>query len=236
MQEQAEAENERPFAYKRERRQSKGYQGLIQKEPVTKSPFRQSISHPGSGSQPPLPSLPTVPTQDKDSREGSPSPTRSSLVSRRLHGPRFSGAGAEGKRQRRKTVTFDEQCDVVEFDVEECEEDPFIDDDDDMEMDEIEMEDTQADDVQHQDEQQSYHTDLEHEHEHERDGQGTEDSFESVALGEADDSITGMVNSMLNNTSTHITDISTPPLTPSLPADLSIRYRRRCPTRPESSL
>lgn len=222
MQEQVEAENERPFAYKRERRQSKGYQGLIQKEPVTRSPFRQSLSHSGSGPQPPLPALPPMQTQSKETQEGSPSPTRSSLVSRRLHGPRFSGAGAEGKRKRRKTVTFDEECDVVEFDVEECE-DPFIDDDEDEDEDDIQLQDMQADDVQHQAEDLPYHNDLEHEHEHEpeRDDQGAEDSFESVALGEADDSITGMVNSMLNNTNAHITNMSTPPLTPSLPADLS---------------
>jgi hypothetical protein len=46
----------------------------------------------------------------------SPSPGRSSLVSKRLHGPRPSGGG---RRERRKTVGFDERCDVVEFDCEE---------------------------------------------------------------------------------------------------------------------
>jgi len=66
---QEQAENERPFAYKHERRQLKGYQGLIQKEPVTKSPFRQSIS--GSGLEAPLPSSPSMPTQVKDLREAS---------------------------------------------------------------------------------------------------------------------------------------------------------------------
>ncbi|KAJ6568298.1 hypothetical protein DFH09DRAFT_433162 [Mycena vulgaris] len=71
MHDQAEAENDRPFPFKREHRQSKGFQGLIQMEPVTKSPFR-------------------------------------------LHGPRLSG-----RRERRKTVTFDERCDVVEFDRDE---------------------------------------------------------------------------------------------------------------------
>src|SRR5947209_8205306 len=35
-----QAENERPLAFKRERRQSKAYQGLLEKEPVTKSPFK----------------------------------------------------------------------------------------------------------------------------------------------------------------------------------------------------
>ncbi|KAJ7729509.1 hypothetical protein DFH07DRAFT_781904 [Mycena maculata] len=98
---QAEAENDRPFAYKRERRQSKTFQGLIQKEPVTKSPFRQH-----QDPVPPTPSRIPVPAI--------PSPARSSLVSKRMHGPRLSG-----RRERRKTVTFDERCDVVEFDRDE---------------------------------------------------------------------------------------------------------------------
>lgn len=129
MHEQAENENERPFAYKRERRQSKGYQGLIQKEPVTKSPFKQRTStedHP----LPPVPPLTRMPipsfappsaSRIPTPRSSNPSPTRSSLVSRRMHGPRLSG-----KRERRKTVTFDERCNVVEFDREEGEsDDPF---------------------------------------------------------------------------------------------------------------
>jgi hypothetical protein len=37
-----------------------------------------------------------------------------------MHGPRLSGGG--GRRGRRKTVTFDERCDVVEFDREETDE------------------------------------------------------------------------------------------------------------------
>ncbi|KAJ7502909.1 hypothetical protein B0H11DRAFT_1986905 [Mycena galericulata] len=99
---QAEAENDRPFAYKRERRQSKGFQGLIQKEPVTKSPFRQL-------EDPPVP-----PTTSRIPVPAAASPARSSLVSKRMHGPRLSG-----RRERRKTVTFDERCDVVEFDRDE---------------------------------------------------------------------------------------------------------------------
>lgn len=135
MHEQAENENERPFALKRERKQSKTYQGLIQKEPVTKSPFRQDRS---SSSDPPLPPIPTStsPLPDSDlpadmetesssqlqpyavhspTKISTPvsrgaTPTRSSLVSKRLHGPRLTG-----KRERRKTVTWDECCDVVEI-------------------------------------------------------------------------------------------------------------------------
>jgi len=126
MHEQAENENERPFSFKRERRQSKGYQDLIQKEPVTKSPFRQRT--PSAEEQPPTQprldpriSVPPAPpcltasthTSYTNSRM---SPGRSSLVSKRMHGPRGSNTG---RRERRKTVTFDERCDVVEFDREE---------------------------------------------------------------------------------------------------------------------
>lgn len=133
MHEQAETENERPFSLKRERKQSKGLQGLIQKEPVTRSPFKQRVS--SAEEQPPLPPpsplpIPRVtapsftPTLDRESlvpvvASSAPitgaSPARSSLISRRMHGPRLSG----GRRERRKTVTFDERCDVVEFDREE---------------------------------------------------------------------------------------------------------------------
>ncbi|KAJ7496992.1 hypothetical protein FB451DRAFT_1120099 [Mycena latifolia] len=109
---QAEAENDRPFAYKRERRQSKGFQGLIQMEPVTKSPFRQLDDHPPP-ERPPPPPVPPTPSRIPVPASG-PSPARSSLVSKRMHGPRLSG-----RRERRKTVTFDERCDVVEFDRDE---------------------------------------------------------------------------------------------------------------------
>lgn len=58
-------------------------------------------------------------------RSLSPSP-KSSLVSpKRLHGPRSlsaSPASDPSKRQRRKTVTFDERCDVLEFDQDEVSE------------------------------------------------------------------------------------------------------------------
>ena len=129
MHEQAENENERPFSFKRERRQSKGYQDLIQKEPVTKSPFRQRT--PSAEEQPPTPSLhghldprisvPSVSSSLTASTHtfytnSHVSPGRSSLVSKRMHGPRGSNIG---RRERRKTVTFDERCDVVEFDREE---------------------------------------------------------------------------------------------------------------------
>jgi hypothetical protein len=126
--EQAENENEHPFALKRERRQSKGFQNLIEKDPVTFK-LRQPTS---SGTRPssslipvpltrtPLasytPSSTSIQLPALLSAHPPPSPSRSSLVSKRLHGPHLSGGG---KRERRKTVGFDERCDVVEFDREE---------------------------------------------------------------------------------------------------------------------
>ncbi|KAF7375860.1 PH domain-containing protein [Mycena sanguinolenta] len=110
---QAEAENDRPFAYKRERRQSKTFQGLLQKEVVTKSPFRQQEGYIPHDPPPVLP-VPPTPSRIPVPSTAGPSPGRSSLVSRRMHGPRLSG-----RRERRKTVTFDERCDVVEFDRDE---------------------------------------------------------------------------------------------------------------------
>jgi hypothetical protein len=117
-----QAENERPLAVKRERKQSKVFQGLIEKEPVTKSPFRriqadltpgrdpqrEPISQPEFSPQKLLPSTALRVTPNS-------TPTKSALVSKRLHGPRLSGASRQ-KRIARKTVTWNEDCDVVEFD------------------------------------------------------------------------------------------------------------------------
>ncbi|KAG6831754.1 hypothetical protein H0H92_007906 [Tricholoma furcatifolium] len=165
---QGEDENDRPFALKRERKQSKTFQGLIQREPVTKSPFKQQATtsaeeRPLSPPPPLVHLLPTAPavtpspsyltssTLPPSSSLTPPaavsvpktgvSPGRSSLVSRRMHGPRLDG-GNQSRRQRRKTVTWDEKCDVVEIsgdehdtdsesvgeqmDQEEPEDDPFF--------------------------------------------------------------------------------------------------------------
>lgn len=133
MHEQAELENERPFALKRERRQSKAFQGLIEKEPVTNSPFRRPQ---GARSPiqmpPPVPSIPTyvppsnnlvsTPEAPRPHPPSNASPVRSSLISRRMHGPRLSGGG---RRERRKTVTFDECLDVVEISEEEADSDEW---------------------------------------------------------------------------------------------------------------
>jgi hypothetical protein len=131
---QAEAENDRPlFAYKRDRKQSKGFQGLVEKEPVTKSPFRQQTLPP-----PPPPSkdvdrtAASTPPVEQQQPTSTTNPPRSSLVSKRLHGPRLSGGGGHGgghgggagrKIRRKKFVHFDETCDVVEYDVEDDGED-----------------------------------------------------------------------------------------------------------------
>ena len=132
--EQTEHENERLFVLKRERKQSKDFQNLIEKESVTKSPseLRQRTSTDTRPSSSPIPvPLTRTPlasfTPSTTSRQSpashpppaispGPSPGRSSLVSKRVHGPHPSGGG---NRERRKAVGFDERCDVVEFDPEE---------------------------------------------------------------------------------------------------------------------
>src|SRR5262249_49435564 len=58
--EQAESENDRPFAYKRDRKQSKGFQGLIEKEPVTNSPFRLQPSRDENHQLSPAPASPVL--------------------------------------------------------------------------------------------------------------------------------------------------------------------------------
>ncbi|KAH6914354.1 hypothetical protein BKA70DRAFT_1558314 [Coprinopsis sp. MPI-PUGE-AT-0042] len=141
LHEGSEIESERPFAYKRDRKQSKTFEGLLQKEAVTKSPFRRSATVDEGRSTPPVtrprPHSSYIPESTPEPEhmavpqqlpERGPSPGRSVLVSRRMHGPRLSGSG---RRERRKTVTFDERCDVVEFDRdEESDEDVFVSDED----------------------------------------------------------------------------------------------------------
>ncbi|KAF7315210.1 PH domain-containing protein [Mycena indigotica] len=120
MHDQAEAENDRPFAFKRERRQSRTYQGLMQKEPVTKSPFRQDSQPPPA----PIPPVPPTPSRIPVMATTSASPVRSSLVSKRMHGPRGSNTSRERREERK--VTFNEACDVVEFDLESEEEEELV--------------------------------------------------------------------------------------------------------------
>ena len=120
-------ENERPLGFKR--RQSKGFQDLIEREPVSKSPFRRPTSPDEDPFPPPPPPPKVVLTSHLPTPSSSASPGRSSLVSKRFHGPRLIGHDVP-KRQRRKTVTFDETCDVVTFERDDSpDSDVFSDDD-----------------------------------------------------------------------------------------------------------
>ncbi|TDL23072.1 hypothetical protein BD410DRAFT_769511 [Rickenella mellea] len=190
---QAEAETAhrtRELGFKR--RQSKAFQHIIEKEPVTKSPFRQRVvSPPAPGAAVPIPitlprhnlssfnmntdddttsidseaskenkysykhdvfdSPPPVPPPKDKTTEMSPlrpltpqhqrnsaspmpssfqiSPTRSSLVSKkRLLGPRsrsVSNSPSDTPTRRERRVTFNERCNVVEFDRESHEDVSF---------------------------------------------------------------------------------------------------------------
>jgi hypothetical protein len=86
---QSHMENEQPLGSKR--RQSKGFQGLIEKEPITKSPFL----HPAAPVEDPFPS-PSPPQKvllisHLPTPTSSASPGRSSLVTKHLLGPRLIG-------------------------------------------------------------------------------------------------------------------------------------------------
>ncbi|KAJ7129014.1 hypothetical protein C8R43DRAFT_1026865 [Mycena crocata] len=213
---QAEAENDRPFALKRERRQSKTFQGLIQKEPVTKSPFRTQSQAEDAPPVPQMPPVPPTPSRIPVPATG-PSPARSSLVSKRMHGPRLSG-----RRERRKTVTFDERCDVVEFDRDE-EDGPFDDSGDEYGEPEGHEEDEEDDDP---------FSAPDHQQEGQHHQQPEESSYESIDLSDAatvgdgshlpdtpmpmldldpDTSITGLVDAMFFAPNA---GQSTPPPTP----------------------
>ncbi|RDX41409.1 hypothetical protein OH76DRAFT_1489500 [Lentinus brumalis] len=175
----SQAENEKPLGFKR--RQSRAFQGLLQKEPVTKSPFRRNSE---STDEPPPPVPPKVrPKSLPPSYIPVPSPMRGVLSSpRKMHGPRKSG---EPLLPRRKTVTFDERCDVLEFDV-----------------DKVGIADVSFDEDGYgygfscegggEDEE-----DEEDDDEDEDEDAAMEDSFEDSIDPIANDSITGMVESML---------------------------------------
>lgn len=93
---------------------------------VPSKPLQISTEAPPSPRQ--LPPTPTTPPRlSRHSgvpwTTNTPSP-RSNLVSKRFHGPRSPAASPASelgstKRRRRKTVTFDERCDVLEFDRDE---------------------------------------------------------------------------------------------------------------------
>lgn len=246
MHEMGDDENDRPFASKRERTQSKTFQGLIEKEPVTKSPFRSHQFAPVSNTRaarpspavPPLPSsIPTthtstpprpsqLPTPSTQTNKG-PSPGRSALVSRRMHGPRLSG----GPKIERRKVTFHERCDVLEFDRDES-----------MEYDENAVEDEEDDDpnTSHESNNDLFYPspqNIIHDH-HDHDMQD-DLSYESIQLSDSgvnpigpsllsdpDASITGIVEQMFFSNAPSLADISvtsnpdTPTKHGDLPTDL----------------
>ena len=177
---QSHVENERPLGFRR--RQSKGFQDLIEKEPVTKSPFL----HPASPMEDPFPPPPPPPkvlhTSHLPTPTSSASPGRPSLVSKRLHGPRLIGHD-DPKRQRRKTVKFVETCDVLTFERDDSLEEELFSDDND------------GDYVQ------------------------TVDYDEPVGGVEANDSITGLVDSMIQDARGN-SDPQTPSMDRSLPPEI----------------
>lgn len=192
-----QAENEHPMGFKR--RQSKGLQGLYQKEPVTKSPFRRIPDH--ETPEPPLPPPPRI------DRQSTASPTRPSLVTKRFHGPRMVGFNLSAAgRARRKTVSFDERCDVVEFD-----------------RDEYEIEDEEEDgyhtprDGEDDDPYAQVDPELENDPEHDIDQDG---SIEQEFCGSnGEDSITGLMDSLIHDS--QLGDVPcTPPHNSDFPDDL----------------
>ncbi|ESK93623.1 gtp binding protein [Moniliophthora roreri MCA 2997] len=226
MHEQAEEENERPFALKRDRKQSKTFQGLIEKEPVTKSPFRR-LPFKAEDNPPRLPPKPPLPAQSSRiptaTTANTASPLRSSLVSKRMHGPRLSGGK---RRERRKTVTFDERMDVMEFERDEYDEEAVEDSEDDYGP---TYDDDDADDP-------FYQNHLHQEPSHDVDPEpepgypNPDDSYESIELSDsgvaepelqldADTSINGLVDDLFAG---HNNLTSTPPRAGhnELPADL----------------
>ena len=174
---QSHVENVRPIGFKR--RQSKGFQNLIEKEPVTKSPFRRAASS-VEDPFPPPPPPPKVITSHLPTPSSSASPGRSSLVSKRLHGPRLIGHDVH-KRQRRKTVTFVETCDVVTFERDDSPEEELFSDDYD-------------------------------------DDHGEPEYYDEEPAGgvEANDSLTGLVDSMIQD-ARDASSPHTPPMDRSLP-------------------
>jgi len=239
--EQAEDENDRPFALKRERKQSKAYQELVQREPVTKSPFRNRQPAPASENKP----LPTISFAHEAPRSSSSSPAsfhmhvpptnnnnklspaRPALVHRRMHGPRLSGST---RRDRR--VTFKNRCEVLEFEREE-----ELEDQDGLEYGENEDEDN------YNEVQFGAHDDpfSNHEPVHEKQGELQEEdasngSFQLLEtdlnpipslLSDPDTSITGIVDEMFANANSVpflTADISsgstTPPRIHDFPTDL----------------
>ena len=177
---QSHVENERPLGFKR--RQSNGIQNLIERGPVKKSPFL----HPAEPMEDPFPPPPPPPkvlhTNHLPTPSSSTSPARPSLVSKRLHGPRLIGHD-DPKRQRRKTVTFHETCDVMTYERDESLEEELFSDDNDGDYSE------------------------------------SVDYGEPIGRVEANDSITGLVDSMIQDARGD-TSPQTPSMERSLPPEI----------------
>lgn len=172
----AATENEHPLGVKR--RQSRAFQGLLEKEPVTKSPFK--VCSPDIDLDDALPP-PLPPKLTTRIPAIAPSPGRSSLVSKRLHGPRHVANGSLTRRRRRKTVTFLDHCHILEF--EPNEEEYAVDSEDDYGDPEPDEEEPSHPQAQH------LPPDL---------PSPMNESFDSSHTG--NDSITGLVDSLLHNT------------------------------------
>lgn len=233
-----QAENENPAI--RKRRQSQVSELLDQKKPVTNSNFKagktpstdmtrqapQEISQP----TPLLPharqQIPPSDPTDSDSELAPPpppkewfgrvsphrsqSPARSSMASKRMVGPR-----PNRRRSRRKTVTFDERCDVLEFEAEEEDHSQQLgegdqkefewvtDDDDNLEDRRMNVDD--SDDNHDHRPRPDHHDNNDDVYNKDGGGRGPlrvqnadlDDSFEGLQGG--DDSIIGVVNSMLQD-------------------------------------
>ncbi|THH30858.1 hypothetical protein EUX98_g3308 [Antrodiella citrinella] len=111
-----------------------------------------------------------------------------------MHGPRESGMF--GRKARRKTVTFDERCDVMEFSREE----------------DLDVDENQTDWTTDDDEEDDARMDDQEQHAPDREGN---ESFDSQQGG--DDSITGLVDSMLQDNEPH-----TPTRDQGFPGDLEL--------------
>ena len=192
-----QAENEHPMGFKR--RQSKGLQGLYRKEPVTNSPFRR-IPDRETTPEPPLPPPPKI------ARQSTASPTRPSLVTKRFHGPRMVGFNLTATSPaRRKTVIFNERCDVFEFDREEHE----------LEDEEEEGYHTPRD-GEDDDPHGRVDADLENEPDDDIDHDSVEQEFGG---GNGEDSIAGLMDSLIHEN--RLGDIPrTPPHDSNFPDDL----------------
>ncbi|KAH7867659.1 uncharacterized protein C8R40DRAFT_1178864 [Lentinula edodes] len=113
MHDEAKNENNRSFVLKRERKQLRRFQGLIHKEPLTKSTFCQAVS---SSSDVDLkqkkaspPAVPPPPSRIPSLC--SVSPVRPSLATKKMHGPRLSSTKWEWHKTEESGKVFESDRD-----------------------------------------------------------------------------------------------------------------------------